>query len=167
MSNERNVTDVVREGLLSGDDYNRWLARAEELLRDCQQLRGSARASLADELQASVEGGLPLFSDIGWLADVLGFAIGGVDWLEIATVFIPLQVERGEDRRWWGYLHTLTVEARADYVVTCYQKGHIIDHELWDVLVTHNGPLPYLVAVKVYKRLGFEPFSGYPLTKAQ
>ena len=99
MSSEKTITDVVREGLLSGDDYNTWLARAEELLRECCQLRGGARANLADELSASVVGDLPLFSDIGWLADVLGFAIGDVDWLEIAAIFVPLHAGVGSPLR--------------------------------------------------------------------
>jgi len=94
MSSEKTVTDVVREGLLSSDAYNTWLDRAQELLCDCRQLRGSARVELAVELRTGVVSDLPLFSDIGWLADVLGFAISGVDWLQIAAVFIPVQVGR-------------------------------------------------------------------------
>jgi hypothetical protein len=37
---------------------------------------------------------------------------------------------------------------------------------IWQLLSNHNGPA-YILAERIYRNLGYVPFSGYPLTRKE
>lgn len=67
-------------------------------------------------------------------------------------------------RNWWPFLHRLSVERRCKVVKRLYQQGRLTDWQLWDILSTHQSPIPCAEATQVYYDLGFRPHAGYPLT---
>lgn len=71
-----------------------------------------------------------------------------------------------ETRAWWGKIPKPDQEA-IDHITAAYQGGWISDFQLWDCLGHHDGPVSGQVAIRVYERLGFEPLTGYPLTRKQ
>ena len=71
-----------------------------------------------------------------------------------------------EDRNWWWILRFIGVKSRGNLVRRLFLDGAITEYQLWDVLSTHNSPVPYGVATYIYRELGYKPHSGYPLQKS-
>jgi hypothetical protein len=71
-----------------------------------------------------------------------------------------------ENRDWWGKIPKPD-QAAIDHITAAYRGGWISDFQLWDCLGHHEGPVSGQVAIRVYEELGFEPLTGYPLTRKQ
>ena len=69
------------------------------------------------------------------------------------------------NRIWWASLYRLSVEERCRVVKKLYQQGRLIDWQLWEVLGNYQSPIPCAEAAQVYRDLGFQSHTGYPLTR--
>jgi len=78
-------------------EYCHWTARAEEIKEDAEDeyeegdtftAEEVARGRLADEIKEAVEGGNPLADSASLYSDLMGKALGNVDWYEVAESFL-------------------------------------------------------------------------------
>ena len=83
---------------------------------------------------------------------------------------MPRLMEEIHGRDWWSRVRRMQL---ADpfrafrFVVRAYRLHAITDYQLWEVLSNSNSPLSRAEAGIVYRTLGLEPFSGYPLSRKE
>jgi hypothetical protein len=92
MNYETTAVYHVVAGNYSEHDYRYWRSRAEEIADDLGYV--AAITFLANELESTIEGGIPLDLEQPYL-DILTGAFSDVNWREVATV--ALEEWEGED----------------------------------------------------------------------